>query len=83
MAKQYKYFLYSDSEYKEEKEILSKAGKEFKLGTVIVNGTRKNFTSISNNPTIGRYYDCKVVAEGYLDSFIYTMPAIVKKGKSL
>lgn len=83
MTKQYKYFIYSESEYNENKEILSKAGKEFKLGTVVVNGARKNFTSISNSPTIGRYYDCKVIAEGYLDSFIYTMPAIVKKGKTI
>lgn len=81
MAKQYKYFLYSETEYKEKQEILSKAGNEFKLGTVVVNGTRKNFTSLSNSPTNARYYDCKVIAEGYIDGFIYTMPAIIKRGK--
>jgi hypothetical protein len=78
----YVYFLYSDEQFKEKNEILSKVGKSFSPGTVIVNGTRKKYTQLSTTQTISRFIDSKVVAEGVLSSFTYTSPSNSKKGSA-
>lgn len=70
----YKYFLYSDEQIAEKNKILSAAGKQFVPGTVIIKGKRQKFTQISDIPTIPRYFDTKVIAEGNLSDFTYTEP---------
>ena len=76
-----KYFLYSDEQIKEKNEIYKKVGKVFKAGTVVVNGVRKSFTQLSDNKTIPRCIDTKVIAEGDPNSMTYTMPTVeIKKG---
>lgn len=78
-TQRYKYFLYSDEQLKEKTEILAKTGKTFTPGTVVVNGTRQKFTQLSDKPTLGRFIDTKIVAEGYVDKFTFTEPIIAKK----
>ena len=70
-----KYFLYSDEQIKEKNKILARASKKFVPGTVVINGTRKKFTQLSDSPTISRFVDCKVVASGDESNFTYTMPS--------
>jgi hypothetical protein len=67
------YFLYSDEEIKTQNNILKKTGKEFVPGTVVVNGSRKKFTSMSSSSN-SRFYDSKIVAKGELKSMIYEKP---------
>lgn len=76
---QYVYFLYSDEQYKEKNNILNKANKMFEPGTVVVNGTRKKFTQLSDSSSLPRFIDTKIVAEGILSQFTYTEPQNVKK----
>lgn len=79
MANNYRYFLYSDEQVKEKNEILSSTGKSFECGTVVVNGSRKKFSQMSTEPTMDRFIDTVIVAEGDKDSFIYSMPKNIKK----
>lgn len=81
MDKKIVYFLYSEEQFKEKNNILAKAGKSFAPGTVVVNGTRKKYTQISNKPSLDRFIDTRVIATGYKDQFTYTEPIIsFKKG---
>lgn len=68
----YVYFLYSDEQFREKNEILKKAGKSFSAGTVVINGKRQKYTQLSDKPSIPRFIDTKIVAEGILNSFTYT-----------
>lgn len=77
----YKYFLYSEEQYKEKNTILNKAGKIFEPGTVVVNGTRKKYTQLSSTPTMERYIDTKIIAEGDLNNIVYTSPRNIRKGE--
>ena len=79
IEKKYMYFLYSEEQFKEKNEILIKAGKSFETGTVVVNGNRKKFTQLSSNPKLPRFIDTTIVAEGYIDQFIYNEPKVVKR----
>ena len=56
------YFLYSDEHIKEQNIILKKCGKKFVPGLVTVQGKRQSFTHISNEPTLSRFIDTKIVA---------------------
>ena len=76
----YKYFLYSEDQMNEKNQILERSGKEYVPGVVIVNGLRKKFTQLSSSPTLDRFIDTKVVAEGELNQFTYTKPSNKKKG---
>lgn len=76
-----KYFLYSDEQIKEKNEILDKVGKRFEPGIIIINGARMKFTQISNNPSIARFTDVRIVASGNLKDYNYTRPSsIIKEG---
>ena len=75
----YKYFLYSKEYLDEQTSILSKRGKVFTPGTVVVNGIRKQFTQMSSSATIPRFVDIKIVAEGDDSSFKYDKPKIERK----
>lgn len=75
----YRYFIYSEEQFKEKNEILAKTGKTFCPGTVVVNGTRKKFTQISTKPTLPRFIDTRIITEGYLDQITYTDSYIENK----
>lgn len=75
----YKYFLYSDEQLKEKNSIMEKAGKIFEPGVVVVNGTRRRFTQLSDKPSLARFIDTKVIAEGEVNEFVYSMPKNVKR----
>ena len=68
-----KYFLYSSEQFKFRKQMESIGGKEFKAGTVLINGNRKLFTELSNTPK-SRFSDAIVIAVGNPDMMSYTMP---------
>ena len=68
----YKYFLYSYEYLKSRNSIEEKIGKTFVCGTVVVNGTLKEFNIISNQPTINRYPDARIIAEGNIETMKYT-----------
>lgn len=70
---QTKYFIYSFEQLQFCKEIEKKMGKKFRVGHVIVNGTKKPFTELALTPE-SRYADAKVVAEGDPALFRYTLP---------
>lgn len=73
------YFLYSREQFDEKNEILAKSNKEFVPGSVIVNGIRKEFTTLSSKPEIPRYIDTRIIAQGELKDFTYTKPKTEKK----
>lgn len=67
----YVYFLYSETQLKEREEIEKKMSRAFNVGTVVVNGRRKNFTEMARKSS-NRYPDCKVVAEGLKSKMTFT-----------
>lgn len=73
------YFLYSEEQLKEKNKILSKLSKEFKPGIVVVNGKREPYTQLSDKPSIQRFVDCKIVAEGDPKKITYTEPKVEVK----
>lgn len=77
----YKYFLYSEVQINEKNQILSKAGKEFVPGTVVVNGKRNKFSQISDSPNMQRYVDTKIVAQGLAEEFAIVMPTTTIRSK--
>lgn len=76
---EYKYFMYSDDQFKERNNVLKKTGKEFQPGIVVVNGKRKEFTQMTDVPKIPRFFDSKIVAKGYLNQITYELPKNVKR----
>lgn len=70
---QTKYFIYSAEQFKLRKEVELKLGKKFKIGHVIVNGTKKPFTELSSVRK-SRFPDAVIVAEGDPTLMKYTMP---------
>lgn len=75
----YKYFLYSNEQFKEKNEVLAKAGKTFTAGEVVTNGKRMKFTQISDKPVIPRFIDTEIVAQGEISQFTYTDPVVSKR----
>lgn len=71
----YKYFLYSSTYVKERMAIDKKMGKEFECGTVVVNGTKKEYSNLSNKPTLANYSDVRIIAEGVTEMMRYTKPS--------
>jgi hypothetical protein len=74
-----RYFLYSQEQFNEKNEILKNSNKEFVCGTVVVNGSKKQFTNLSNSSSLPRFIDAKVIAKGDPSKMVYTMPKTVKK----
>lgn len=70
IVRQYRYFLYSEEQYKLRKEVEKEIGLRYIPGTVLVDGIWREFTELSKDYN-NRYADCKVVAEGYLDDINY------------
>lgn len=66
-----KYFLFSSQQMKMKVEIEAKIGRKYKPGTVLVNGTYKQFTEISDTPNSTRFPDSIIVASGKLSEMRY------------
>ena len=75
----YKYFLYSRQQVNDQNERLDKMNKVIKLGVVISGGRRLEFSALSDKPELPRYSDVRIVAQGNLDTFVYTMPTSIQK----
>lgn len=75
----YMYFLYSQQQVNDRNSILDKMNKVFKPGTVIVSGSKKEFSALSDKPEMPRYNDTRIIAEGELSTFKYTSPGSVQK----
>ena len=69
-----KYFLFSSSYLNDRKNIEAKMGKEFVVGTVVVNGSRKEFTNLQDTDTLFGYSDVRVIACGDPTKMKYTSP---------
>lgn len=72
MFDKYVYFVYSTTYVKERNEIENKMGKVFVPGTVVVNGSRNEYSFITEMLDYNRYPDLRVIAEGNLNTFTYT-----------
>lgn len=72
--KRYRYFLYSAEQETLRKSIEEKVGKQFIVGTVMVNGEWKPFTQLSKTSDSDMFADAKVVAKGYIEDIQYTEP---------
>lgn len=70
----YRYFIYSNEQYKLRLKIERQLGNEFKAGIVIVNGQQKQFTEMIEDFNACRYTDAIIVAEGDINKMKYTMP---------
>ena len=79
MNNNYKYFLYSEDQFNEKNTILSKMGKTFTPGIVVTNGQRVRYTQLSDKPSIPRFIDTVIVAEGDINEFTFTEPIVAKK----
>ena len=75
----YKYFLYSQQQVDDRNRMLDRMNRVFKLGTVITGGKKKEFSALSDKPSLPRYSDVRVIAEGDTDKLSYTMPSSVQK----
>lgn len=72
--KQYKYFLYSQSQHRLCDEIENNIGREYIPGKVMYNGKWRLFTEISSTSSNNKYSDAKVVSEGYIEDIQYKLP---------
>lgn len=77
----FKYFLYSELQIKEKNEILSKSGKEFIPGTIVLNGKRQKFSQISDSPNMPRYIDTKIITKGEESELTFVKPSTIIKSK--
>lgn len=68
---QYRYFLFSNEQYKLRKKAELSLGKTYIPGRVLNKGRWYDYTEISQTPSNNRYADAKIVAEGYLDRMTY------------
>ena len=78
-TKGYKYFLYSYEYLKNRNAMEEKVGRVFECGTVIVDGALREFNIISSKPTMNRYPDARIVAEGDIETMKYTDISIKPK----
>ena len=72
-----KYFLYSNEQIAEKNKILSKTSKKFSPGIVVINNKKEPFSQLSDQPTIPRFVDTRIVAMGDPKTFTYKMPETV------
>ena len=72
MMKGYKYFLSSAAYNTDRNEAEKNFGRQFVPGTVLVNGSRKEFSFISDSSINTQYTDTKIVAEGNIEEMKYT-----------
>ena len=70
--KRYRYFIYSETQYKERVEIEKRIGRVYKPGIVVYKGRKKQYTEVVSSVENLRYADCKIVAEGYIEDMTFT-----------
>lgn len=70
----FRYWLYSSSQMEFQKRMEENMGKRYKVGTVIYQGKRRNYTELSTSPTSSQYSDAKIVAQGDMRTIKYTTP---------
>lgn len=70
--KHYRYFIYSETQYKERVEIEKRIGRVYKPGIVVYKGRKKQYTEVVSNIENLRYADYKIVAEGYIEDMTFT-----------
>lgn len=75
----YVYFIYSNTYEKERNDIENKVGKVFVAGTVIVGGSRKEYSIMVDKLPTERYSDLRIIAEGKMDNFKFTPPTTRRK----
>lgn len=75
----YRYFLFSMDQVKDKNKIYDKVNKTMVLGTVFYNGVRKEFSALSTTPTLNKYTDVRIVAQGDITKMQYTMPRAKSK----
>lgn len=66
------YFMYSSDQYKIRAEANKRLGKQYKPGTVMINGKMKQYTEIVTDPSKATYCDAIVVASGPKDRMKFT-----------
>ena len=69
----YKYFIYSINQMKFMKDMQKKMGRTYRPGIVFNKGRKFSFTELSSTGK-SIYSDAKIVAEGEVNKFKYTMP---------
>ena len=75
MANQdYRYFLFSMDYVNDKNAVYDKVNKVMVLGTVNYNGSKREFAALSSTPSLGKYTDVRVVAQGDITKMQYTMP---------
>lgn len=67
----YVYFIYSKQQFNDRTKVENNIGKKFSPGTVLVKGSRKQYTEL-NNTGESSYSDATIVAEGELSRMNYT-----------
>lgn len=70
------YFMYSYEYLKERNAIEEKVGRVFECGTVIVDGTMKEYNILSTKPELKRYPDARLIAEGDIETMKYNSPTL-------
>lgn len=65
------YFMFSVDQLKNNTKINEKIGRKYKPGSVLVNGSYKQFTEIINKLEDAKYPDAILVASGVLDEMRY------------
>lgn len=65
------YFMFSSSQLKLRREVEQKLGKQYRPGTVIVQGVPKQFTEIIDDPKNSAYSDSIIVTSGILSKTQY------------
>jgi hypothetical protein len=71
-----RYFMYSREQLELKKTVASKRGKTYVPGTVIVNGSAKQFTEMVTDPVNVNFSDAMLVTSGDMRKIKYTDPAI-------
>jgi len=74
MSDNNKYFMFSAEQLRLKKEIESKIGRIFVPGTVIANGSKKQYTEMCTNPNSTRFSDSTIVTAGDIRKITYTEP---------
>ena len=69
--KRYRYFLFSQNQYKLRCEAEARIGKQYVPGKVLQNGRWKDYTEISSTPLNNKFADAKIIAEGNLEDMEY------------
>lgn len=75
----YKYFLFSASYNANRDEAEKIFGRQFVPGTVIVNGSKREFSFISDTPNNTIHSDTRVIAEGDIEQMKYTKPSTAQR----